>query len=754
MSVEHSMQSTLTDSASVNADNPWPGLLAFRETDEGYFQGRQHETEALIRLVMRERLTVLFGASGLGKSSLLQAGLMPRARRENILPVYVRLDFSSGRPDLVAQVNELITKEASVHQIEAPPARPGETLWEYFHREGHHWWNSRNRPVVPLLIFDQFEEIFTIGRLDTARIDVTQAFVDQLSDLSEGRPPTMLKAWIDAHPEDASAFSFSHHHYKIVLSIREDFLADLEALRARMPAVALNRLRLRGMNGETALLVVNQAPRLIDPDVAVRVVRFVAADQRQLPLADLEVEPALLSVVCRELNNKRKNQGETKISADLLEGNQEQVLTDFYERSTADLPREVRCFIEDHLLTVSGYRDSVALENALSAPGMSREVLDQLVERRLLRREDRGGSPRLELTHDLLAGVVRASRDTRREKEQAEIERLSILRSQQELQQALLKAKEEERLALQRAQERETMERDRRELKRSRVVIGIVLILAFVASGAAVWALRSRRDAVASQQQAVQSAMASERAQREAVRAQQDAERLRQDAERAQEEAVLASQAAVRASQETLRAQREADELRAFKLGNVSVTIPPPRGFTEVFRNFEVRERFPDSEGLIYIAAYFPSDVAQNFKPDQDLTVWAVVAVNRQYKADDVSDALFAEIEMELAGPDVFNSESIARRRDELEKRRGVTSGQPVNMGIVDKTAKSTTTLVSSTFRVGERSMDVLTAITLVHVRRRLLLVYTNRQFNTSQDVSSLLAFTKRWVKNILVTNQ
>src|SRR5215218_8153691 len=54
---------------SVNAENPWPGLLAFGETDQGFFQGRRTETEDLFRLVMRERLVVLFGLSGLGKSS-------------------------------------------------------------------------------------------------------------------------------------------------------------------------------------------------------------------------------------------------------------------------------------------------------------------------------------------------------------------------------------------------------------------------------------------------------------------------------------------------------------------------------------------------------------------------------------------------------------------------------------------------------------------------------------------------------------
>jgi CHASE2 domain-containing sensor protein len=411
--------------ATVNADNPWPGLLAFRETDQGYFQGRQPETEELFRLVMRERLTVLFGLSGLGKSSLLQAGLFPRLRRENVFPVYLRFDFSDRRPDLVGQVCLAIAKEAAAHEIEAPPAKDGETLWEYFHREGNNFWNTRNRPVLPLLVFDQFEEIFTLGRLDPGRTAATEAFVDQLADLVEGRAPAALKARLDEHPEEAGTFNFGRDHYKILLGIREDFLPELEALRAHMPAVALNRMRLRRMHGEAALLVVNQAEHLVDPGVAERIVRFVAADKRSLSLADLEVEPALLSVVSRELNNKRLSRGEPRITAGLLEGSHEQVLTDFYDRSTADLAPEVRYLIEDNLLTVSGYRDSVALENALRAPGVSRAAIDQLVERRLVRREDRGGAPRLELTHDLLAGVVRASRDSRRQREEAERQRLA-----------------------------------------------------------------------------------------------------------------------------------------------------------------------------------------------------------------------------------------------------------------------------------------------------------------------------------------
>ena len=79
-----------------------------------------------------------------------------------------------------------------------------------------------------------------------------------------------MKAWLDAHPSDAAAFTFSRHHYKILLTIREDFLAELEGLRGRLSAVALNRYRLRPMNGSAALLVAHQAPHLIDAEVAER----------------------------------------------------------------------------------------------------------------------------------------------------------------------------------------------------------------------------------------------------------------------------------------------------------------------------------------------------------------------------------------------------------------------------------------------------------------------------------------------------
>src|SRR5204863_7666264 len=100
---------------------------------------------------------------------------------------------------------------------------------------------------------------------------------------------------------------------------------------------------------------------------------------------------------------------------DLVTGNRREILTDFYERSVADLPEGMRRFVEDRLLTKSGFRDNLALETALEEPGVTKPLIDTLVARRLLRIEDRIGTQRVELTHDVLADVVHASRDARQQ---------------------------------------------------------------------------------------------------------------------------------------------------------------------------------------------------------------------------------------------------------------------------------------------------------------------------------------------------
>jgi len=172
------------------------------------------------------------------------------------------------------------------------------------------------------------------------------------------------------------------------------------------------------MTGSQALEAVRRpGGGLVTEDVAAAIVRFVAGGAE---IVNAEVEPSLLSLICRELNDKRIAEGRAEISLDLLAGSHATILAEFYERALADQPAALRRVIEDELLTESGYRENIAEERIVSlfgTAGAAPGTLPLLVNRRLLRIEERLDVRRVELTHDVLCAVVKASRDLRHERE-------------------------------------------------------------------------------------------------------------------------------------------------------------------------------------------------------------------------------------------------------------------------------------------------------------------------------------------------
>jgi tetratricopeptide (TPR) repeat protein len=405
---------------AIDPEHPWIGLASYTEETRGYFHGRDEEAAELARRVQRKPLTVLFGQSGLGKTSLLRAGLVPRLRDEGFCPVYVRIDYAPESPPPAEQIKQAIfraTADAG-HWSRPGAAIEGESLWEFLHHRGDLLRDADGRPLLPLLIFDQFEEIFTLGQSDDAGRLRARQFLEDLADLVENRPPAALEARLEEDEADAEQFDFARADYRILIALREDYLAHLESLKNIMPSVTQNRMRLARMNGVQALTaVLKPGGRLVSQEVAEAIVRFVAGGSE---VSNAEVEPSLLSLVCRELNNARIARGAAEISVGLLAGSRDTILTEFYERALADQPAGVRRVIEDELLTESGHRESLAeqrVQKALAAAGAEPDALLKLVNRRLLRIEERLDVRRVELTHDVLCSVVRTSRDLRHERE-------------------------------------------------------------------------------------------------------------------------------------------------------------------------------------------------------------------------------------------------------------------------------------------------------------------------------------------------
>jgi conflict system STAND superfamily ATPase len=458
----------------VDAENPWPGLDFFAEKSRAFFHGREAESDLLLTMVRHRLLTVLYGQSGLGKSSLLQAGLFPRLREDGWLPVYIRLSHTDadglggkGATALVAQTRQFI-REAIADAIEqqqllptetngpSPMPRDDESLWEYLHRKVSGLRSPTRERVAPVLVFDQFEEIFTLGRSET-RQAIRETFLRDLANCVENRlPEHVLEEMNRKQRGGASQFGdldFARQDYRVVLSLREDYLAELHDLSDLMPSIHENETRLVPLNGWQALdAVAIPGEALVEPVVAREIVEIVAASRRgevngattdadDSELTDetkLEVDPALLSMVCRGLNDERKRRRVPRITQeitnDLLKGGGRSILHRFYTECFQSLPDrksapEVQKFVEDDLLTPTGYRNMAELvraQNRLANSGVpdASAAIQRLIDERLLRISERRQDKTkwLELTHDVLCDVVKESRQTREVREAKERE--------------------------------------------------------------------------------------------------------------------------------------------------------------------------------------------------------------------------------------------------------------------------------------------------------------------------------------------
>lgn len=407
------VKSTYSGDIQLDADCPWPGLAPFAEATQGFFHGRNEEIEQLFRLVRRANLAVLFGRSGLGKTSLIKAGLFPLLREGGFLPIYFRIDFQPSAQPPIDQFWKILAETLREYGVEGHPHKVHETMWEYFHGKDNDFWGPRNSLVMPVLVFDQFEEIFTLGR----NVQASSQFLREVADLVENRTPQSLSDIIERDQSRIDDLDYSKDQVKVLIAFREDFLPEFEGCRSFMPSIMGERMRLTTMTGHQARdVILRSGGALIEEPVADRIIAFIAGPQSVTLTPDhVEIEPALISVICRELNERRRQAKREKITDDMLESAQGEIIAGFYDSSVSHVNEKTREFIQNELLTESGFRNSCAIDDAINTPGVTMEAIEHLIDCRLLRREIYLGTMRLELTHDLLAPVIKARRDQRRQ---------------------------------------------------------------------------------------------------------------------------------------------------------------------------------------------------------------------------------------------------------------------------------------------------------------------------------------------------
>ena len=435
------MNAAATPLPQATPDKPWLGLAHFTAEDREYFYGRDLEIRELTDRVRRAPLTLLYGVSGYGKSSLIGAGLIPALEASGhghitlLRRCYDDLSERSLTIDLLAA--------AAPHPAStlAPGAVP--TLWEFYHDRQQPWLNTNadTEPPPPhVLILDQFEEIFTKGEdrsttnkaADASARAHATVFLTQLADLVENRPPTALRQQLENGSTEEKRillrrFDFQVQPVRVLLSFSEEFLGRLERLRRQMPSMMDHRVELRLLAGPQAYQAVyepgtkrSDLPAIIPPDVAQAIVCAAAGVPAGTDLAQIGAVPPILSLLCERLNANRTT--DCIRSSDFSAEEAQRLLKTFYEEKLQPHPRLLREFLESKLASDTGMRETFSLESVLAAllPIQdARTRLYKLVDDRILVIEKRNGIDRVEFTHDTLAKIAtqcRAEREAKRKR--------------------------------------------------------------------------------------------------------------------------------------------------------------------------------------------------------------------------------------------------------------------------------------------------------------------------------------------------
>lgn len=406
----------------MNTSN-WLGLASYDELHSNMFFGRDTEISNLTQSIFHNIQTVVYGPSGIGKTSILRAGVFNRVRDSGYMPVYIRLDHNKeNQSSFFSQIVEKIEESAGNGDIQREQriqyvGSVCQSLWEYFHCNV--FWSKDNHLVTPLLLLDQFEEIFTLSTTGDNR---SKEFFNQLSDLCNDLHPFYIQQYLE-NTDEAIIYP-ERINYRCVISLREDFLARLEECSSEIPALQLNRYSLQPLTGLQALdIIMKPSPGLVQERVALSILEKVTKRETLSidMLQNVSVEPFLLSLFCNELDKKRQERKEETITQSLVNDFGNSIIKDYFRSAISKISPEALDYLEKNLLTDEGFRSNTTVSDALNN-GLTKGELQELERQRIICQDNKSdGSVRIEFTHDVLCHEAKMYRHDRLQ--QAEYER-------------------------------------------------------------------------------------------------------------------------------------------------------------------------------------------------------------------------------------------------------------------------------------------------------------------------------------------
>jgi len=406
----------------------YPGVRPFTRSEKNIYFGREQDAQKLFDLLMLEKIVVLFAKSGRGKSSIINAAIVPLLDdadnpKYNYTPVEIRLSEVKG--DASSPIEKIISRLKEVAPVPEHP-HPVLDRFAYPYKLWHHFKKIQlTQPRKFLLIFDQFEEFFNNPPA------VQERFKSELAELLYTTVPNVIREHIDQLTHEEYDILSEPLDVHVLFSIRSDRLSSMHSLTDVLPHLLKNRFEIHSLSVEQARQAIIK-PAAIESE-AFATHSFTYDEEALLAILsqfsssaegeEVSVEPFHLQIICQacevrieqklELHEKDLEVNRSDLpSFDNLYG-------DYYKRQIEKLPEHLRekaqQLLENHLIhEIRGsneYRripvDKDVLLSELTNIDAPPEILDMLEQAFLIRREQNSvGGYSYEIAHDTILDPI------------------------------------------------------------------------------------------------------------------------------------------------------------------------------------------------------------------------------------------------------------------------------------------------------------------------------------------------------------
>ncbi len=422
----------------MNNNFRYVGVAPFTTAQQQIFFGREQDSQKLAQLVTAHQQILLYSKSGMGKSSLINAGVLPQLPKEWQI-IFIRFGAYQEN-DSFTLLDKFLDK-----LLATLPANKATYLDQIIENEKSLWYTLKSRQkesqkevkaaekgiilakeAETLLIFDQFEELFTYPE------EQIFTFKKQMADLLYSTVPQHFRKVLQIKqkktPDLLTENELKQLHQplrvKVLMGIREDRYSLLNQLTDYLPDVMQTRYALTALDKEQAQEAIEKPAQMVgdfasqkfsyEKEAIQKILDYLTADNTQA------IETTQLQILCHNLEKKNLS---TIGIANIPEF--EDIFLQFYNDTIAKIAPEnqdkARKFVENELVK-KGQRVSVSDLTCLDS--VDANTLTTLVAEHLLRPEYNTSTQRnnYELSHDTLLAPVLRAKELRETAEQKQAE--------------------------------------------------------------------------------------------------------------------------------------------------------------------------------------------------------------------------------------------------------------------------------------------------------------------------------------------